>query len=250
MYLRISASALRSTPLATSPASKRGVTRAEPRVDVQALDLLVLLGQREHVLRRLDLARRGRRAALVGLLGPERAELVEAAGLGQPVLLAAERLHDRRGAGRAEAVDVGVVVDAADVALDLQRLAEGLDPLRRLGELRVLGRGIVGLVEDVGDDDLAVLAQLRDGVGELRRRRGAARRRLREVVGLVPGRDDLDASGTRRRTPSSRSRRPSADGSLQMPLPKFFFWPQREESPRVCWIETSGSTPAAWARAR
>ena len=46
--------------------------------------------------------------------------------------------------------------------------------------LRALGRGIVGLVEDVGDDDLAALAQLRHRVGELRRRRGAARRRLRD----------------------------------------------------------------------
>ena len=39
-------------------------------------------------------------------------------------------------------------------------------------------------------------------------------------------------------------------GSLQMPRLKFFFWPQREESPRECWIETSGSTPLAWAARR
>src|SRR5258706_13594202 len=41
-----------------------------------------------------------------------------------------------------------------------------------------------------------------------------------------------------------------AVGSLQILVLKYFFWPQREASPRECSNATSGSTPAARAAAR
>src|SRR5215217_3525223 len=156
---------------------------AEPRVHVEPLDLLDALGDLEHVLGRLELAR---------LRDLEAGELVDAAGLGEPDLLAAEGLDDRRGAGRAEAVDVRVVVDAADLARALVVAAELLDVARRRAVGRVLGARVVGLVEDVRRDHRAALEDLaRDG----REPRGGLRvlvGRLREVVDLVPRHDVLD----------------------------------------------------------
>src|SRR4051812_34977820 len=77
---------------------------AEVRVDVQLAHALDLPGDLEHELRRLQLALGGRLEA---------AELEDAARLGEPVLLAAQRLHQRLRARRAEAVDVRVVMDPA-----------------------------------------------------------------------------------------------------------------------------------------
>src|SRR5436190_699175 len=156
---------------------------AEPRVDVEPLDLLDAPGDPEHVLRRLQLA------ALGGL---EAGELEDAASLGEPDLLAAEGLDQGLGAGRAEAVDVRVVVDAADRARALVVVPEGLDVAGRRAEGRVLGARVVGLVEHVGRDDRAALEDLaRDG-GEARRRLRILVGRLREVVDLVPRDDVLD----------------------------------------------------------
>src|SRR5262249_10575137 len=78
-----------------------------PAEDVQALDALVELGDREHALVRGRGARDVEREAA--------AELDDAAGLGQPDLaLGTDRLEHLLRAARAEAVDVGVRVQTPD----------------------------------------------------------------------------------------------------------------------------------------
>ncbi len=157
----------------------------EERVDVEPLDPRVALREREHVLRRAQLAAR-RRA--------EAAEAVDPAGLGEPDLLALERLDDLARPGVAEAVGVGVVVDPAEPPRRLQGLLEALDVAQRRAEARLLR-----------------VARCRPGRGcrrpppGSRGTRGARCRRsarpprvlggrLREVVDLVPR--DVGASPT------------------------------------------------------
>src|SRR5215211_79961 len=90
----------------------------EVRIHVQLAHALDLARQLEHELGRLQLALRGRLEA---------GELEDAARLGEPVLLAPERLHQRLRPRRAEAVDVRVVVDPAHLPRTLVCLAEALD---------------------------------------------------------------------------------------------------------------------------
>ena len=145
---------------------------AEPAVDVDPLDALVLLREREHVLR-------PRGGALQRVREARRLELDEAAGLGEPDLA----LGDGRDVAHAlalAAVDVLVVVQAPDAALALRGALE-------LAQVAL----DVARVEHVSRHDRALLAHALHGLVVPGRQLRLAVRRLGDVVDLVPRREHL-----------------------------------------------------------
>ena len=177
---RAAAVVVPSARRATSPESHRGVTRPNQVYTYTR----AIRGSRATSRNR----KRGRaRLALGRRCGQPPEDMIPPVSVSQYRRQPSAR-DQRPRPGRAEPVHVGVVVDPAHVARCAQRRAVALDPAHRGAVRRPPREPVVGLVEQVADDDRAALAVARRDVVNRAAVSGRVPRRLRAVVGLVPRR--------------------------------------------------------------